>query len=417
MCLRSILPSLLRQLPRSFLWRSGHMSAEHPTQPNQFQLLADAALDGVVLSIIGGPITYANRAFMTMSGFGDRAIGSMIADYHSPANLPRVSAEVMPQLTAEGRWQGELEHTRPDGSSWMAQLSAVVIAGPDGRPMSIGTIFRDVSEQRRNELALRNLYHRVEQSFATSPLATLEADNQGTITRWNPAAERIFGWSLEEAIGQNAIALLVPNVALEHVEMIVSTLLQGEATNSRNQNITKDGQIITCRWHNAVLRDTNDTVLGWLSQTEDITEQLRAIAERTALQEQVIEAQQAALREIGTPIVPISDGVVAMPLIGAIDSRRAEQIIETLLEGVSASRAAIAIIDITGVQVVDTQVANALLRAAQAVRLLGTEVLLTGIRPEVAQTLVGLGLDLSGIITLASLQSGIAYALRYKSRR
>jgi anti-anti-sigma factor len=100
-----------------------------------------------------------------------------------------------------------------------------------------------------------------------------------------------------------------------------------------------------------------------------------------------------------------------MPLIGAIDSSRAQQVIETLLAGVAASRATTAILDITGVQVVDTQAANALLRAAQAVKLLGAQVVLTGIRPEIAQTLVGLGLDLGGITTRATLQSGIAFAL------
>lgn len=100
-----------------------------------------------------------------------------------------------------------------------------------------------------------------------------------------------------------------------------------------------------------------------------------------------------------------------MPLIGSIDSMRAQQIIETLLEGVNTTGAHIVILDVTGVPVVDTQVANTLLRSAQAVRLLGAEVLLTGIRPEVAQTIVGLGLDLSHIRTMASLQDGIVYAL------
>jgi rsbT co-antagonist protein RsbR len=102
---------------------------------------------------------------------------------------------------------------------------------------------------------------------------------------------------------------------------------------------------------------------------------------------------------------------MVMPLIGAIDSNRAQQVIETLLAGVASSGATSAILDITGVQIVDTQVANALLRAAQAVKLLGARVVLMGIRPEIAQTLVGLGLDLSGIVTRATLQSGIAFAL------
>ncbi|MBX0326121.1 STAS domain-containing protein [Oscillochloris sp. ZM17-4] len=130
------------------------------------------------------------------------------------------------------------------------------------------------------------------------------------------------------------------------------------------------------------------------------------------LQQEIIRTQDAALRELSTPLIPIADQVVVMPLIGSLDSRRTQQVIETLLEGVSTLRARVAIIDITGVPVVDTQVANTLVRAAQSVKLLGAKVILTGIRPEVAQTLVGLGADLSSIITRGTLQSGIALALR-----
>jgi anti-anti-sigma regulatory factor len=134
------------------------------------------------------------------------------------------------------------------------------------------------------------------------------------------------------------------------------------------------------------------------------------------LQEEIIRSQEAALRELSTPLIPIADEVVVMPLVGSLDSRRAQQVIETLLVGVAELRAQVAIVDITGVPVVDTQVANALVQAAQSVRLLGAEVVLTGIRPEVAQTLVGLGTDLQTIITRATLQSGIAFALRKDGR-
>jgi rsbT co-antagonist protein RsbR len=130
------------------------------------------------------------------------------------------------------------------------------------------------------------------------------------------------------------------------------------------------------------------------------------------LQEAVIRAQEATLAELSTPLLAISDKVLVMPLIGIIDTRRAQQVIETLLSGVTERRAAYVILDITGVSVVDSHVANALMSAAQAVRLLGARVILTGIRPEVAQTLVGLGVDLSSIMTKASLQSGIAATLR-----
>ena len=137
----------------------------------------------------------------------------------------------------------------------------------------------------------------------------------------------------------------------------------------------------------------------------------RKRAEQVALQEQLIASQEAALRALGTPLMPIANGVIAMPLIGSIGAVRAQQIIETLLEGIAVLKTQVAILDITGVKVVDTHVANALLQAARAARLLGAQVILTGVGPVVAQTLVGLGVDLTGVVTLSTLQSGIAYAL------
>ncbi|HEU5089813.1 MAG TPA: STAS domain-containing protein, partial [Roseiflexaceae bacterium] len=145
--------------------------------------------------------------------------------------------------------------------------------------------------------------------------------------------------------------------------------------------------------------------------TTNITDQKQVEIERTALQQQVIEAQQAALRELGTPLVPITDGVVAMPLVGAIDSARAQMIMETLLEGIGTLQADVAILDITGVKVVDTQVASALIRAAQAAQLLGARVMLTGISSDVAQSLVQLGANMQRIETRSTLQAAIASAL------
>ncbi|KAB8144308.1 PAS domain-containing protein [Chloroflexia bacterium SDU3-3] len=146
---------------------------------------------------------------------------------------------------------------------------------------------------------------------------------------------------------------------------------------------------------------------------EDITERKYAeeALRQATVQEEIIRAQAAALAELSTPLIPLSEHVVVMPLIGTVDSKRAQQVMDTLLHGISETRARTAILDITGVSVVDTQVANVFISAAQAVKLLGAQVLLTGIRPEVAQTLIGLGVNLGGIVTHSSLQSGIAMAL------
>jgi CheY-like chemotaxis protein/anti-anti-sigma regulatory factor len=139
-------------------------------------------------------------------------------------------------------------------------------------------------------------------------------------------------------------------------------------------------------------------------------ERLRAEQDRARLQEEVIRMQAAMLEELSTPLIPLSDAVVIMPLVGTIDSKRAEQILAVVSQGVVSKGARVAILDITGVPTVDTHVASVLIRASQAVRLLGAEVVLTGIRSRVARALVELGVDLGGLVTRGSLQAGIAYA-------
>jgi anti-anti-sigma factor len=161
-----------------------------------------------------------------------------------------------------------------------------------------------------------------------------------------------------------------------------------------------------------VARDEAGTIVAVMGLFRDLSEQYRQEEERAALQQQVIDAQRQALRELSTPLIPISDNVLIMPLIGTIDSQRAQQVMEALLEGVAQHQADLVVLDITGVAVVDTQVAQSFIQAAQAVRLLGAQVMLTGIQPQIAQTLVHLGVDLSGIQTQGSLQAGIASALR-----
>lgn len=147
-------------------------------------------------------------------------------------------------------------------------------------------------------------------------------------------------------------------------------------------------------------------------QVTERTEELRRESEESARLKDEVVQQAQAMMSMSTPLIPVTDQVIVMPLIGSLDSYRAQQVLDTLLQGVAAHRAKVAILDITGVPVVDTFVAELLVRAAQAVRLLGTSVILTGIRPEVAQTLVGLGIDLSLLTTHSTLQSGIEYATR-----
>ncbi len=118
-----------------------------------------------------------------------------------------------------------------------------------------------------------------------------------------------------------------------------------------------------------------------------------------------------AVREMSTSVVPIYDEIIVLPLVGSIDSQRSAQIMEALLNGIQHYAAEIAIIDITGVSVVDTSVANHLIQTTRAASLLGAHCVLVGISAEVAQAMVHLGIDLSTVVTRSNLQAGIEYAL------
>ena len=143
----------------------------------------------------------------------------------------------------------------------------------------------------------------------------------------------------------------------------------------------------------------------------DITERRLAEAESARLQQEVTEAHKRAIQELSTPIIPIMDRILVMPLVGSIDSMRARDITRALLEGINAHRAKVVILDITGVSVVDSGVANHLNKTIQAARLKGARTIITGISDEVAETIVDLGIDWTGIDTLNDLQTGLVVAL------
>jgi rsbT co-antagonist protein RsbR len=133
--------------------------------------------------------------------------------------------------------------------------------------------------------------------------------------------------------------------------------------------------------------------------------------------ERIIRQQQEAIRELSTPVLQVRDRLLILPIIGVIDPQRARQLTEQLLRGIRANRAKVVVIDITGVAAMDSNVANHLVQTVEASRLLGATVIVTGLSPEIAQTLVSIGVDLSKMNTVGDLQGGIEEAeklLSYK---
>jgi rsbT co-antagonist protein RsbR len=128
--------------------------------------------------------------------------------------------------------------------------------------------------------------------------------------------------------------------------------------------------------------------------------------------EELITGQAEQLLELSTPVVKLWDGVVAVPLVGTLDSARAQVVMERLLQTLVDTGSAYAIIDITGVPAVDTQVAQHVLKTVMAARLMGAECVISGIRPQIAQTIVALGIEFGDIVTKSSLADALVHALR-----
>jgi rsbT co-antagonist protein RsbR len=184
------------------------------------------------------------------------------------------------------------------------------------------------------------------------------------------------------------------------------------------------------------LRDESG-IRGAIAVFRDVTEKKRQEAELEAKREQLLEAeraksealerlqesqadlirkQQLALQELSTPVLDLWDDILALPIIGTVDSSRSAEIMERLLAEVVAKRSRFVILDVTGVEIIDTQTASHFLSIAGAVELLGAQCVLTGVRPAVAQTIVQLGVDLSQLLTLRNLKHGLQYCISWRQR-
>jgi len=235
--------------------------------------------------------------------------------------------------------------------------------------------------------------------------AIIFLDSEGSVLTWNNAAQRLKGWTAEEIIGQHFSRFYPPeDVARGKTEMELRVATQEGRFEDEGWRVRKDG---TRFWANVVitaLRDKSGKLRGFGKVTRDLSERLQA--------EQKIKRQAQEIFEMAVvPVVQIWEGVLLVPLIGTLDSQRTQQLMERLPQRVAEGGSSVALLDITGVPTIDTQTAQYLIETISAVRLMGADVVLTGVRPSIAQALVHLGIDLSSVTTRSSLASGLRMAL------
>jgi PAS domain S-box-containing protein len=382
-----------------------------PDDPTQFfrSIVDNVPLPVLISSVTDGSIFYANHAYGHLIGAaGESFVGLRTPDfYYDPADRDAL----LQLLQRDGSIHDyELQIKMRDGTPRWVMASIQPLQYGD-QPALLSAL-HDITERKQIEAALQSSQLLLQLVMNTMPQSICWKDRESVYLGCNRQfAEDVGLADPTEIVGKTDYDLPSAEFADHYRADDREVMEHGIAKlNFEEPQPRADGTQSWLRTSKAPLRDSAGTIVGILVMYEDVTIRKQEEEERVRLKDELIHAQAAALAEISTPLIPISDNTVVMPLVGTIDSRRAQQVIEGLLVGIVETRAQVAILDITGVPVVDTQVANALLRAAQAVKLLGAQVVLTGIRPEVAQTLVGLGVDLTGIVTRSTLQSGIAFA-------
>nr|WP_240807969.1 STAS domain-containing protein [Polyangium spumosum] len=245
--------------------------------------------------------------------------------------------------------------------------------------------------------------------------AVVIASPEGDVTRVSPAYRKMFDAG-DEVIGLPLVDVIRPSDTPSR-EALYAALVDGSSYRGILSLRGADGAPLPAQVDCYVVRAGPEEVLGLAAIIRDLSLEQRAVVERAALEARVIASQDALIRELSTPLMPIAEGVIAMPLVGSISDARAQQILDVLLAGIQAQRATTVILDITGVSMVDTHAANALISAAQAARLLGARVILSGIGPAVARTLVDLGVELSGMTTKGTLAAAITEVMRTRGAR
>jgi len=297
------------------------------------------------------------------------------------------------------------------------------VARPDATEIAswIRGSIQDVTAQKQIELTLRANEHKLNDALAVAKLALWEFDVATMTFSMSERFLEMIGTSSEErgSDRMSAEAFSTEFVHPEDRDELNQEMGKALATVDPNYYGTLSHRIMRpdghVRYLTAYIRsavDSTGKLVKMNGVVQDVTEQRQQEEERERLQQEVIQAQKHALQELSTPIIPLMDGIIILPLIGSIDTQRSRDIMRNLLAGISEHRAKIVILDITGVPIVDTGVVDHLNKTVQASRLKGTRTIITGISDAIAETIVDLGIDWSSVETLRDLQTGLSHAMQ-----
>ncbi|PCC68590.1 anti-anti-sigma factor [Nannocystis exedens] len=286
-----------------------------------------------------------------------------------------------------------------------------------GRLIAQGGISTDLTKQRRAEASLQATRSLLQAIVENAPLAILATDAAHKYVLVSNEAARQVGRTPAEVLGKRVPQILPPGAAEAMMDTTTQVFRSG-GTLVLEQTVPWEGSTKVFLTHMFPIRNDDGEIDAVGTVATDVTDMRRAEGEHLRLQEEIIRAQRSTLLELSTPIIPIAEGVLAVPLIGAIDHERNQQIAGAVLERITATRAAVVILDLTGVRQIDPAIVDALMQTVRAMRMLGAEAVLTGISPELARVMADLDAPLRRLTVRQTLQHGIGHALtRIRERK
>jgi len=295
---------------------------------------------------------------------------------------------------------GEYKRLGKNGREIFIQATYNPIFDVNGKPLKVIKIATDVTKQKLINAEYEGKINAIDKSQGT-----IEFNLDGTIITANDNFLNVLGYSLDEVKGKHHRVFCEESYANSpEYKNFWEKLNRGEFDSGEYKRIGKNGREVFIQATYNPIFDVNGKPIKILKIAADITDQKRFEAER---------AKQAALiMEMSTPVMRLWDNILLLPIVGLVDSKRVQLIMETVLQKILDHQAKIIIMDIQGVPAVDSAVANHIIRVTKATKLMGCTCIITGISPEISQALVNLGIELNDILTQSTLKEGVNTSLK-----
>ncbi|NUP53168.1 MAG: PAS domain S-box protein [Catenulispora sp.] len=371
------------------------------TRLRVLEAVATLVSDGIATLDPQGVVVGWNAAATELTGYeADEVIGRSVSLLYTEEDTARdLLATELDGSRGSGRFETEGVRVRKDGSRFRAAVVVAPLTGADGELTGFVKVLRDVTSRRADEAMFNAL-------LESAPDAMVIVDPDGRITLVNRQAEIMFGYHREELVGQTIEVLVPQRLRGRHVHhrdgFFAAAQVRPMGVDLDLFGVRKDGSELPVEISLSPL----DTDRG-----RQVCAAIRDVTERREQAER-LRRQRDEIMELSTPVIQVWDRVLALPIIGTLDSGRAARLTEALLEKIGELQAEVVILDISGVPTVDTLVAQHLLKTVQAATLMGASSILSGVRPETAQAIVHLGIDLGRLRSRNTLREALQLALQ-----